>query len=673
LSDINNIFKQLKKRKVFRSLAIYAGASFIILQVCSIVFPALLLPEWTMRLVVILLIIGFPILILFSWIYDVTPEGIIKTDKGKSSTNINYSTILLLLVIMGGVLFYFQDRFFKPKVNPKSIAVLPFDNFSPNPEDEYLSSGFTEVIIANLAKVKDLMVISRTSVMRYKNTDMSLKDIAKELNVANILEGSIQRTDRKIRVVGQLIEAKTDKHLWAETYDAEFEDIFSIQTSIATEIASALKSQITESERLVIEDKKTDNIEAYEMYLKVKELRREELYTSAKIRKELLKKIIGIDPQFAEAYALIALEYSEAVHYGFSENFERSQEKAKEMIDKAFELKPDSPEIRFAYGYYYYGCHKDFLQALKHYEYALKQEPGNADYNAYIGFAYRRLGDGDKTIKFLENALELNPNVTQLYYEMVGTYTFFRKYEKIDLIKHYERLYKLIPDQGSLYQRSAYQAFWLDGNTKNARKIIEKGKELVSNFSFITFGMDVYDKKYEEYLDLVSDVEGIDYLGHFIMPSDVYRAYAYWLLEDNVNMVNFAKKALNTMQSLEGYEEDPRYHSMLGMIYAMLGENDIAIKEAKMAIPLSSKDHYKVSLFESQLAEVYVVLGENDKALDIIENLLSKPSRSSWVSIKYHHVFDKIFRNNPRFKSIVKKDEDRFRREATYDTAIYFQ
>ena len=145
-----------------------------------------------------------------------------------------------------------------------------------------------------------------------------------KLNVANILEGSIQRTSNKIRVVGQLIEAKTDKHLWAETYDEEFEDIFSIQTSIATEIASALQSQITENEKLVIEDKKTDNIEAYEMYLKVKELRREELYTSAKIRKELLNKIIDLDPQFAEAYALTALHYSEAVHYGFSENIEFS-------------------------------------------------------------------------------------------------------------------------------------------------------------------------------------------------------------------------------------------------------------------------------------------------------------------------------------------------------------
>ena len=127
MSDLNNFFKELKKRKVFRSLAFYAGASFIILQVCSIVFPALLLPDWSMRLVVVLLIIGFPTLIIFSWIYDVTPEGVIKTDKEKSSGSTNYSTIILILVIAGGLLFYFQDRFFKPEVNPKSVAVLPFD------------------------------------------------------------------------------------------------------------------------------------------------------------------------------------------------------------------------------------------------------------------------------------------------------------------------------------------------------------------------------------------------------------------------------------------------------------------------------------------------------------------------------------------------------------------
>ena len=163
LPGINNIFKELKQRKVFRSLAIYAGASFIILQVCSIVFPALLLPDWSMRLVVILLIIGFPTLIIFSWIYDVTPEGVVKTETNRSSSKTNYSIFILIVIVGGGLLFFFQDRLFKPAVNPKSVAVLPFDNYSPNPDDKYLSAGFTEVIIANLAKIKDLLVISKQS------------------------------------------------------------------------------------------------------------------------------------------------------------------------------------------------------------------------------------------------------------------------------------------------------------------------------------------------------------------------------------------------------------------------------------------------------------------------------------------------------------------------------
>ena len=218
-------------------------------------------------MVVVLLIIGFPTLIIFSWIYDVTPEGIEKTDRYKPSVRTNYSTILLLLVVIGGLIFYFQDKLFKSKINPNSVAVLPFDNYSPKSEDEYLSDGFTEVIIANLAKVKDIMVISRTSVMRYKDTDMSWKEIADELNVSKILEGSIQKKGNKIRVVGQLIEASTNNHLWAETYDEDIDDIFAIQTSIAKEIAASLKLTITEPERSVIEDVLTDNEWVYEVLL----------------------------------------------------------------------------------------------------------------------------------------------------------------------------------------------------------------------------------------------------------------------------------------------------------------------------------------------------------------------------------------------------------------------
>ena len=178
-----NIIQELKNRKVFRSAAIYGGAAFVILQVCSIVFPALLLPEWSIRLLVILLIIGFPFIIIFSWVYDVTEKGIIKTTSIKKSNN-NYIPLFLSVVIIFGLGYIFKENFYQTIVNPKSIAVIPFDNFSQSKDDDYLSDGFTEVIIANLAKVKDLMVISRTSVMRYKKTKMSLKEISATVGVS---------------------------------------------------------------------------------------------------------------------------------------------------------------------------------------------------------------------------------------------------------------------------------------------------------------------------------------------------------------------------------------------------------------------------------------------------------------------------------------------------------
>jgi len=630
-----------------------------------------------MRLVVILLIIGFPTLIIFSWIYDVTPEGVVKTETNRSSSKTNYSIFILLVVVGGGLLFFFQDRFFKPAVNPKSVAVLPFDNYSPNPDDKYLSAGFTEVIIANLAKVQDLFVISRTSVMRYKDTEMNLKEIAEELNVANILEGSIQRTENEIRVVSQLIEAETDKHLWAETYDADFEDIFSIQTSIAKEIASALKSKITESEKSVIEEKITDNIEAYEMYLKVKELRRKpNHYNNYQIRTNLINKIIDIDPGFAEAYALLCIEYSENVHFG-TDNSQQKIDIAKENIEKALRLKPESAEVRFAYGYYYYGCFKDYIRALEHYNYALSKEPGNAAYTAYIGFVHRRLGNAKETIKYLEKAAILDPNKLLLQDELIGTYLFFRKYDKINLIESFKKTYRFAPNNGNLYGGGALFTFWMEENTSNARKIIKESSKLTPDYDYykhVTWRLDIYDEKYEKYLDFVSNMEDtimFDYQS--IIPKYALIAFAYWLLDEKEKQEKAANKALNMMLKLEEYEGDPRYHSSLGIIYAQLDNKENAIRESKIALALSppSKDAFKASVFEGYLAEVYTFLGEDEKALDIFEDLLSKPSIFSWEDIKYHWVYHKAFKDNPRFKSIVKKDEVRFRKEATYDLSIY--
>ncbi len=676
----NNIFHQLKQRKVFRSCAIYAGASFVILQVCSIVFPALLLPDWSIRLLVVLLIIGFPILILFSWIYDITDKGIVKTKSINKSNNNYYLLFLIILIVIGGF-YLLKNNIFQPSINSKSIAVLPFDNYSPNAEDEYLSSGFTEVIIANLAKVKDLMVISRTSVMRYKNTKMSLKDIAKELNVAHILEGSIQRTDNKIRVVGQLIEASSDKHVWAETYDASFEDIFTIQTNIATEIASALKSQITDSEKSIIQVKKTDNIQAYDMYLKVKELKRTNDLAFAEnitIRKELLNKIITIDPKFAEAYALMSLEYSNAVQFGIEKNTEESKNQSKKFIQQAFELNPESPEVRTAYGYYYYACYRDYTRALEHYMYALTKEPGSADINARIGFAHRRLGNKDKSIKYLETANKLDPNHFKIMTELAVTYFFYKEYSKIDFVKFDEDFYRIDPTNPMLYFHRARIVWWMEGNTQKAKEILEKASKLFPDFDYysqIISSFDIYDKNYSTALEHFNKSgEWINSGQQWILTNYNPITIMYWLMEDNEKQLYYGQKALNMLLENK-YEGDPRFHSSLSYIYAFLDQKEDALREIKMALALCppSKDIMLSDHYKADLAVINAIIGEHQKSLDIIDELLSGNSNYFWADIKYHWVLNKIFRNNKRFNNIINKDKKMFLENINYNQNIYFQ
>ena len=630
-----------------------------------------------MRLVVILLIIGFPTLIIFSWIYDVTPEGVVKTEPKTSSFKSNYSILILILVIGGGLLFYFQDRLFKSAVNPKSVAVLPFDNYSPNPEDKYLSAGFTEVIIANLAKVQDLMVISRTSVMRYEDTKMRLRDIAEELNVANILEGSIQRTGNKIRVVGQLIEAKSDKHLWAETYDSDFNNIFTIQTSIAKEIAASLKSRITESEKSGIEEIWTENIEAYELFLKVKELRQiTNYYDNSELRINLLDKAIDLDSEFAEAYAQLSIEHSENVHFGMDQSQSR-KDLARINIERAFQLKPENPFIRFAFGYYYYGCFKNYQKALEHYQYSLSKEPGNRDFNEYIGYVHRRLGNWNETVVYLEKAAELDPNHLGTLDNLIGTYYFLKDYKKINLIEIDKKYYRLVPNDGNLYSFRAKFTFWMDGHTENARKIIENSTKLTPDFDYyqsVLWELDIFDGHYEKYLEYtLSQEDSVSFSQSWIWPKSGHVGFAYWLMDDEENQINESKKALEFMLNHPEYQGDPRYHASLGLINAMLGRKEDALREAKLAIALSppSKDVYLAGNFEGNLAQIYTIIGEHELALDMIEKFLSGPSNYDWTDIKYYDTYHKVFKNNPRFIKMVKQDEDRFRKEVTYDLSIY--
>src|SRR6266513_887279 len=259
-------FEELQRRKVYRVAAAYIIAAGFIIQMGSAILPAWELPNWTFRLVVVLLLIGFPIALMLAWAFDVTPEGIQATEKTAAETHLRRNMIILAAtgVIVSAAAGFFLLPRVSARIIDKSIAVLPFENLSGDPDNAYFADGIQDDILTNLSKIGDLKVISRTSVMSYRGSGTrNARDIGKALGVAALVEGSVRRIGNRVRVNVQLINANNDEHIWAEDYDRELTDVFAIQTDLAQKIAAELRAKLSPSEKSQIEHKPTENGEAY--------------------------------------------------------------------------------------------------------------------------------------------------------------------------------------------------------------------------------------------------------------------------------------------------------------------------------------------------------------------------------------------------------------------------
>src|SRR5205809_4907288 len=268
---MTGFFEELQRRKVYRVAAAYIIAAGFIIQIGSAVFPAWELPNWTLRLVVVLLLIGFPIALILAWAYDVTAQGI-RATPAVSAPGTHRRRNLILLIATGVIVSAVAGFFLLPHASArkidKSIAVLPFQNLSADPENAFFTDGVQDEILNDLARIGDLKVISRTSVTQYKaGAKRSLREIAKELGVAHVVEGSVQRAANRIRVSAQLIDAKTDTHLWVESYDRPLDDVFAIQSEIAKAIASQLQAKLSPSQANTLAAKPTRDTEAYDLFL----------------------------------------------------------------------------------------------------------------------------------------------------------------------------------------------------------------------------------------------------------------------------------------------------------------------------------------------------------------------------------------------------------------------
>src|SRR6476659_6901628 len=426
---MSGFFQELQRRKVYRVAAAYVIAAGFIIQIGSAVIPAWELPAWTLRLVIVLLLIGFPIALILAWAYDVTPQGIQATPKvpgGHRRRNV------ALLVVAGAIISIAAGFFLLPRASArkidKSIAVLPFQNLSAEKENVYFAEGIQNEILTKLATVRDLKVISRTSTAKYQSKPGNLKTVAQELGVSTILEGTVQRAGDKVRVNVQLIDAHADAHLWANSYDRDFKDVLSVESEVAAQIADALKANLSPSESQVLAAARTANTEAYDLFLRAQyefHQAQSTLVADAFDRADAFyQQALARDPNFAEAAA--GLAYSRLMRHWFvSPLSPRELEEVKSIIDHALAVAPNSPEAHVARGVFFYWGHRQYENALAEFNRTLELQPNSADARAYCAWVYRRRGEWERSLMDSQRAEELDPrdatipsNIGVTYYEL---------------------------------------------------------------------------------------------------------------------------------------------------------------------------------------------------------------------------------------------------------------
>src|SRR5881409_2471578 len=434
---MSGFFEEVQRRKVYRVAAAYIIAAGFIIQIGSAVFPAWELPNWAFRLVVVLLLVGFPIALILAWAFDVTPQGIRATPT-IAGPQTHRSRNVIMLVATGVIISAAAGFFLLPRVSAhkidKSIAVLPFESLSDEKENAYFADGIQDDVLTNLSKIGDLKVISRTSVMSYRGKASNVREIGKALGVSTVLEGSVRRSGNRVRINVQLINADTDEHMWAEDYDRDLTDVFAIQTDLAQQIVRELQAKLSPMEKAQIERRPTENSEAYLAFMQGHEMfyRADKFRSNTEKAEQLFEKATQLDPNFASAFAALAWVHDWNYH-DFDPTPAR-KEKAWTAAVEALRLQPNLPEAHLAMGFYYYYCERDYQGALNEFAIAKLSLPNSPEVYMAIGAIERRQGKWKESTANLEKAVSLSPKDAWVLQNLADNYYATRSFEAADKI-----------------------------------------------------------------------------------------------------------------------------------------------------------------------------------------------------------------------------------------------
>ncbi len=422
---MKDLLRELRRRRVLRMTVIYILAAWVVVQVASEAFPAFNIPDGAIRYVWVAVLIGFPVAVLFSWKYDFTASGIRRTpaahedvEAARSLTRVDYGVLAALALVMLATVFSVGQRLVEVQtetarapttreIDPNSIAVLPLESLSPNPDDAYFAAGVHDALITSLSKITALMVTSRTSTLNV-NSKLSVPEIGRQLGVAKLLEGSVLMDGDRVRVIVQLIDAASDLHLWADTYEREVADIIALQNEVARTIADVIEVQLTPREEVALAEANRVRPDSYRAYLKGMYQFRQETPEADRRGIEILEEVVRQDPTSALAHAGLAYGYAILAHSPFPGN---AYPKAKSAADIALQLDPELAEAHLAVAMYREYYEWDFEGAERAFTRAIKLNPSLTDAHYHLGWLYELLGPEreEESLAEGERARELDP------------------------------------------------------------------------------------------------------------------------------------------------------------------------------------------------------------------------------------------------------------------------
>lgn len=658
---MSGFFEELQRRKVYRVAAAYIVAAGFIIQIGSAVFPAWELPNWTLRLVVMVLLIGFPIALILAWAYDITTQGIRATPAVSAPERHRRRNLVLLItagVIVSAVAgFFLLPRAAARKID-KSIAVLPFQNLSDEKENAYFADGMQDDILTNLSKIGDLKVISRTSVMSYRGEGMhNARDIGKALGVAALLEGSVRRVGNRVRVNVQLINANNDEHIWAEDYDRDLTDVFAIQTDLAQKIAAALEAKLSPNEKARLDQRPTQNSDAYLLFVQAHDYANREMFHDTSLKAEpLFEQAIKLDPNFAAAFAGLSMVQSWIYHN--SDPVPSRREKARLNAEEALRLQPDLPEGHLALGFSYYYGDRDYKRALAEFEIARRGLPNESQAYLAIGAIQRRQGKWAESNANLEKAAALDPKNTNVLLNLCFSYIAQRNFETAG--KVLDNAIAASPQAFQLRALKGFMAVLWKGDLSAAENIFpstENDPEGLTTWAR-TFILTL-ERKFPEALQLLERFRGETMLTTATAPAPkpLMQGLIHLLQGDKTKAQPELERArLISERLLREAPEDSARHVQHGLILAALGRKEEAIAEGKRAVELlpESQDALDGPQATAGLAQIYAWTGEFDEAFRLLDHLLTVPSNLTVPMLKLDPAWDPL-RQDPRFQALIDK------------------